>query len=646
MIPEIAHFALILAFVVAITQSVVPLVGAARNDVAMMDYGRISARLQGLLTTVAFFGLMLCFYRNDFSVMYVAEHSNSRLPTPYRLSGVWGGHEGSILLWLTVLGGWSAAVAQLGGNLPRSLLARVLAAMGWVSTGLTAFVLFTSNPFHRIFPAVPEGNDLNPLLQDPGMVMHPPMLYIGYVGFSVVFAFAVAALIERRFDAEWARWTRPWTLAAWCFLTLGIALGSYWAYYELGWGGWWFWDPVENASFMPWITGTALLHSLAVSDKRDELKVWTLLLAIVTFALSLLGTFLVRSGVLTSVHAFASDPRRGIFILLLLAFFTGISLLLFAQRAPQMARGVRFSLLSREAMLLLGNVILLVTCATVLLGTLYPLVLDALGLGKLSVGAPYFEAVFVPLMAPVVILAGIGSVARWQRNTVAELVRALRWEAVAAVAVAAVLPFFLGGWKPLVAVGVLLCSWVGLISLKRLAAIVRQRKQVSLSVVGMLLAHFGIAVFIFGVTAVKGYDRSAELRMAVGDHYTLGGYAFTLVGLHEAQGPNYVAMVGDVEVRRNGGLTLLHPEKRIYASQPMPMTEAAIDSGFTRDLYIALGEQLDGGAWGVRIQVKPFVNLIWIGCLIMALGGLVAALDRRFKSAQRRAAASMNSLAS
>jgi cytochrome c-type biogenesis protein CcmF len=630
LIAEVAHFALILAFCVAVSQALVPLLGVARGNGAWMAYGRIAAGLQAMLVAVSFFGLMWCFHRNDFSVLYVASHSNSALPTAYRLTAVWGGHEGSILLWLLVLGLWSAAVALFSRALPLTVVARVLAVMGAVAAGLMAFVLLTSNPFVRLLPPAPDGRDLNPLLQDPGMVVHPPLLYMGYVGFAVVFAFAVAALLEGRFDAAWARWTRPWTLAAWCFLTLGIAVGSYWAYYELGWGGWWFWDPVENASFLPWLVGTALLHSLAVSDRRGELKAWTLLLGILAFALSLLGTFMVRSGVLTSVHAFATDPKRGVFILALLAVVTATAMVLFAWRAPLLASGRRLTLLSREGLLLVGNVLLLVAAASVLLGTLYPLLLDALGLGKISVGPPYFEAVFAPLMVPVLLLAGIGAAARWQRLPLARLARGLRWPLLAALPVLG-LPALLGPWQPLAALGFFVAAWLMLACLGQVLGLVRQGRRPSLSTAGMLLAHGGLAVFLFGVTAVKSYESGEELRMAVGDSYTLAGHRFRLTALDEIRGPNYLSTRADIEVSRDDRVWHLHPEKRYYTVQQMPMTESAIDSSLARDLYVALGEPLDERTWAVRIQAKPFVVWIWLGCLVMALGGVTASLDRRYR---------------
>jgi cytochrome c-type biogenesis protein CcmF len=630
-IPEIAHFSLILALCVLLSQATLPLLGAARGRADWMGYGRTAAYLVAILVSIAFFGLMASFQRNDFSVMYVASHSNSALPLVYRLSGVWGGHEGSILLWVFVLSLWAAAVAGFGRRLPQAMHARVLAVMGAIGAGLTAFVLFTSNPFQRLLPAAFDGRDLNPLLQDPGMAIHPPLLYFGYVGFAVVFAFAIAALLEGRLDAAWARWTRPWTLAAWMFLTLGIAVGSYWAYYELGWGGWWFWDPVENASFMPWLVGTALLHSLAVADRRGELKAWTLLLGILAFALSLLGTFMVRSGVLTSVHAFASDPRRGIFILILLAVVTMTAMLLFAWRAPQLAGRRRLAPASREGLLLIGGALVAVAAATVLLGTLYPLLLDALGLNKISVGPPYFEKVFAPLMAPVLILAGVGAVARWQHQPFAALLRRLRWPALATLPAAFALAALMPSWSNLALIGFVLAAWLACASLDQLWRLISERRRPSWSTAGMLLAHFGLATFVFGVTAVKNFEAVAEVRMTTGDTAELAGYQFRLAGLMDVAGPNYSAVRADFEVSRDGRTWHLQPEKRVYRVQRMPMTESAIDSGPRRDIYLALGEMLDDSTWGVRLQVKPFIIWIWLGCLLMAAGGLLAAWDRRYR---------------
>ena len=631
MIPELAHFSLILSLCIALSQAVLPLLGVARGRADWMAYGRTAAYLFALLVATAFFGLMWSFYGNDFSVLYVASQSNSGLPLVYRLAAVWGGHEGSILLWLFVLGLWSAAVAAFGRRLPATLHARVLAVMGSIASGLAAFILLTSNPFLRLMPAALDGRDLNPLLQDPGMAIHPPLLYFGYVGFAVVFAFAVAALLEGRLDAAWARWTRPWTLAAWVFLTLGIAVGSYWAYYELGWGGWWFWDPVENASFMPWLVGTALLHTLAVADRRGELKAWTLLLGILAFALSLLGTFMVRSGVLTSVHAFATDPKRGIFILILLAVVTIAAMTLFAWRAPLLASRQRLALLSREGMLLIGSVLVAVAAATVLLGTLYPLLLDALGQAKVSVGPPYFEAVFAPLMMPVVVLAGVGALARWQRQPAARLGRQLGRLLGLAIPVALGMAAMMPGWSVAATFGFLLAAWLAAASLEQAWRLLRERRRPSWSTLGMLVAHFGLAAFVFGVTAVKNFETAAEVRMSAGDTTTLAGFGVRLVDLREIAGPNYTAVRADFEVSRGDRVWHLYPEKRVYRVQRMPMTESAIDSSARRDIYLALGEMLDDNTWGVRVQVKPFVVWIWWGCLLMALGGLLAAVDGRYR---------------
>ncbi len=646
MIPEIGQFALVLALCVAITQGVLPLAGAARGDVAWMAIARPAAHAQLAFVAIAFGCLTYAFVTNDFSVLYVASHSNSALPLGYRIAGVWGGHEGSLLLWVLMLTLWSVAVATFSQRLPDEFVARVLGVMGLVSVGFLSFMLFTSNPFDRLLPAAPDGRDLNPLLQDPGMVVHPPMLYMGYVGFSVSFAFAIAALLYGRLDAAWARWSRPWTTAAWTFLTLGIMLGSAWAYYELGWGGWWFWDPVENASFMPWLVGTALIHSLAVTEKRGAFKAWTVLLAILAFALSLLGTFLVRSGVLTSVHAFATDPKRGIFILGFLTLVIGGSLALFAWRAPRVAVGGAFSLVSREAALLTNNVLLVVAAGAVLLGTLYPLALDALGLGKISVGPPYFETVFVPLMAPALFLIGVGPIMRWKRMPVPELARRLRWAFAVSVASAIALPLIFGRFSALIALGFLLALWVVASCVVSLWRRLRQGdgaggrwgrlRAASRSYYAMLLAHFGIAVFVAGVTLVKGYEAETEVKMMPGDTVALAGYLFGFEGVREVQGPNYVAARATLRVSRNGNTVgRLYPEKRLYTVQQQQMTEAAINAGFTRDLYVSLGDPLPGGAWLVRVQHKPFIAWIWGACLLMALGGVLAASDRRYRVGSR-----------
>ena len=641
MVPELGNFALMLTLCIAVVQGALPLIGAARGNAAWMSVARPAAQGQFLFIAFAFACLTYAFVTNDFSVKYVAEHSNSRLPLEYRVAGVWGGHEGSLLLWTLMLGVWMCAVSVFSRTLPEEMVARVLGIMGLVSVGFLVFMLFASNPFDRLLPAAADGRDLNPLLQDPGMVFHPPMLYMGYVGFSVAFAFSMAALIDGRLDATWARWSRPWTTVAWMFLTLGIALGSYWAYYELGWGGWWFWDPVENASFMPWLVGTALIHSLAVTEKRGAFRIWTVFLAILAFSLSLLGTFLVRSGVLTSVHAFATDPKRGIFILTFLAVVVGSSLTLFAWRASKVGLGGRFAPVSRESMLLTNNALLLVATGAVLLGTLYPLVLDALGLGKISVGPPYFETVFVPLMAPALFLMGVGPLARWKQASVPELAVRLRWALVVSFAAAIVVPFALGGWSAMVGFGLLLAAWIvatSLISLKgQLAHVPAGRigarlAQLPRSYYGMLFAHIGVAVFVVGVTLVKGYEVETDVRMEVGDTSQLAGYTFRLVAINDVKGPNYTATRGTIEVMHAGSpVTILSPEKRLYTVQNMPMTEAAIDAGLTRHLYVALGEPINPKAWIVRLYYKPYIGWIWGGCLLMAFGGLLAAIDRRYR---------------
>ena len=637
MIPELGHFALVLALCVAVVQGVLPLVGAQTGRREWIVLARPAAQANFLLLLFSFCALGWSFYANDFSVAYVAEHSNSRLPTIYRLAAVWGGHEGSLLLWIFFLSIWTVAVAQLSRSLDESMVARVISVLGLVAVGLMAFVLLTSNPFNRMFPPAPDGRSLNPLLQDPGLVFHPPMLYMGYVGFSVAYAFAISSLISGQLDAAWARWSRPWTTVAWVFLTLGIALGSWWAYYELGWGGWWFWDPVENASFMPWLIGTALLHSLAVTEKRGAFKNWTVLLAIIAFSLSLLGTFLVRSGVLTSVHAFASDPRRGIFILILLAIVVGVSFFLYAWRAPQSTPGGSFNVVSRESLILVGNVFLVVSSASVLLGTIYPLVLDSLNAGKISVGPPYFNSVFVPIMIPVVFLLGLGPWANWKNADPGQLARRVWGIAAVAVVFAIVVPLLMGELTLLIALGIWLAFWVfgsGLVQIvRRLKSGMPQR-----SFWGMQLGHFGIGVFIVGVTMVGGYQEEKDVRMERGDVVTVGGYQFKLEGVTRVEGPNYEATRGTVVVSKDGVVkTTLYPEKRNYGEGTMPMTEAAIDASVTRDVYVSLGEPLEGGAWAVRAYYKPFVDWIWIGCLFMALGGVVAMSDKRYRLKRKQA---------
>jgi len=648
MIPELGHLALWLALGVSLVLGTMPMVGAARGRLDWTALARPSARVLFALVALSFVCLAASFAGNDFSVLYVASNSNRLLPLHYRITAVWGGHEGSILLWLLMLTFWTAAVAQFSRHLPDAMSARILAVMGWLSFGFLLFVLTTSNPFDRLFPAAAEGRDLNPLLQDPGMVIHPPMLYMGYVGLSVAFSFAVAALIGGNLDASWARWARPWTTAAWFFLTIGIALGSGWAYYELGWGGWWFWDPVENASFMPWLVATALIHSLAVTEKRGSFKSWTVLLAILAFSLSLLGTFLVRSGVLSSVHAFATDPKRGLFILAFLVIVIGASLALYAWRAPSVGLGARFSLVSRETMLLGNNVLLVVACGAVLLGTLYPLALDALNLGKISVGPPYFDTVFVPLLTPLVFLMGIGPLARWKEAELPDLAKRLKWAAGSAVVATIVAIWVHGGIGIVGALGLLMAFWivasVTTDLVERLqppagtrVALLQRARLIPRAMVGMMIAHLGVAAFILGVTLVKSGEVERDVKMEIGDTTEIGDYVFTFRGVREVPGPNYRAAQGTIEVSEGGrAVAALHPQKRIYTATQAAMTEADIDTGLTRDLYVSLGEPVANGAWIVRVYYKPFVDWIWGGCLIMGLGGVLAATDRRYRQRAKK----------
>ena len=650
MIPELGQVFLILALAIALVQGVLPLVGAQRGRADWMALARPAAYLQFGLVVLAFACLASAFVRNDFSVLYVASNSNTALPLAYRIAAVWGGHEGSLLLWMLMLCFWTVAVARFSRSLPTVFVARILAVLGLVSAGFLLFTLVTSNPFERLIPAAADGRDLNPLLQDPGMVLHPPMLYMGYVGFSVAYAFAIAALIGGNLDATWARWTRPWTAAAWIFLTFGIGLGSWWAYNELGWGGWWFWDPVENASFMPWLAGTALLHTLAVTEKRGSFKVWTVLLAIMAFSLSLLGTFLVRSGVLSSVHAFATDPRRGLFILVFLVLVIGASLVLYAWRAPSVGLGQRFGLLSKESMLLVNNMLLVVACGGVLLGTLYPLFLDAMGQGKISVGPPYFDTVFVLMMAPLLLLMGVGPLMRWKQDDAAVLARRLRWALVFAVAAALATGWAAGHIALATTGGLVLAYWITAAIVVDLVERLRPRhglggsiigraRMLPLAMIGMMVAHLGVAVFAFGVAMVKTYETERDVRMGPDTRTEIAGYSFRMLSIREVQGPNYVAAQGQIEVSRDGRLiALLQPEKRVYKVQSNPMTEAAVHSNPLRDLYVSMGEELPGGDWIVRVQYKPFIVWIWGGCLVMMLGGALAASDRRYRARQTRSA--------
>ncbi|GAB4213526.1 MAG: heme lyase CcmF/NrfE family subunit [Rhodoferax sp.] len=640
MIPELGHFSLILALLVALALGVLSVAGGQSGRADWMALAKPGAQALWVLTGLSFVCLAYAFYTNDFSVLYVVQHSNSQLPDIYRLAAVWGGHEGSLLLWLLMLTSWMMAVSLFSRQLPDIMVSRVLGVLALVAVGFLMFMLFTSNPFIRLAEAPADGRDLNPLLQDPGLVFHPPMLYMGYVGMSIPFAFSIAALLNGRLDAAWARWTRPWATAAWICLTIGIAMGSWWAYYELGWGGWWFWDPVENASFLPWLVGAALMHSLAVTEKRGLFRSWTIMLALIAFSLSLLGTFLVRSGVLTSVHAFASDPRRGVFILMFLAVVVGASLLLFAARAGKVRSTGGFTLLSRETFLLVNNVLLTTAAAAVLLGTIYPLVIDALNLGKLSVGPPYFNSVFAPIMTPVLLLMVVGSYARWKSDTLATLWSKLRGVAVVAVLLGCLAPFAAGTWSPLVALGLSLAFWIILASVQQIVQQLRNTAHVKLTPAafwGMHLAHVGLAITVIGITMVKGYETEKDVRMTIGDTVMVGGYTFKLTGIDHRRGPNYNADVGKVELSRDGKvLRNLYPEKRAYFSTTMPMTEAAIDSGLTRDVYVSMGEKIEGSspeAWAMRVYHKPFVPWIWMGCMFMALGGMVAALDKRYRKA-------------
>ena len=637
MIPELGHFALILTLCLSLALAVFPLVGAHQGRASWMAVARTAAAGQFVFVAFAFGCLVWAFVHNDFSVLYVATNSNSALPTPYRIAAVWGAHEGSLLLWVLILAGWTLAVATFSRNLPERMGSRVLGVLGLIMLGFLLFVLTTSNPFDRLIPAAMDGNDLNPLLQDPALVIHPPMLYMGYVGLSVAFAFAVAAMLEGKLDSDWARWTRPWTIVSWMFLTLGIALGSWWAYYELGWGGWWFWDPVENASFMPWLMATALIHSLAVTETRGLFKSWTLLLAIFGFSLSLLGTFLVRSGVLISVHAFASDPSRGLFILIYLAVVIGGALALFAFRAPKVTSRQGFRLLSRETFLLSNNILLVAATALILQGTLYPLFMDALELGKVSVGPPYFNSAFLVPIAPLLLLLGVGMHAAWIKQDGQSLFERLRGVAIVALAAGVLLPWAVfGSTSLLTVIGCALGLWVLLSSLIQPLARLREGKGLTRGLVGMSVAHIGVAVCVLGVTITSAYNIETDLGVQPGETVTVGGYDFTFQGMRRVEGPNYIADEADVRITRDGELVAeLKPQKREYRVQKSPMTEAGIDGRMSRDLFVALGDPLGGGAWSMRIQYKPLVRFIWIGAILMALGGALAASDRRYRVAVR-----------
>ena len=634
MLPELGLLALILALLLAVLLGTLPLLGAHRGNAAWMASARPLAYSQLAFIGIAYGILTHAFIVHDFSVAYVATNSNSLLPTIYQYTAVWGAHEGSLLLWVAILSLWIAAVALFSKALPQVVLARVLAVMGWISVGFLAFLIFTSNPFARLLPAAIEGNDMNPLLQDVGMISHPPLLYTGYVGFAVAFAFAIAALLDGKVDAQWVRWSRPWTNVAWAFLTIGIALGSFWAYYELGWGGWWFWDPVENASFMPWLVGLALLHSQAVTEKRGSFRSWTLLLAIAAFSLSLLGTFLVRSGVLTSVHAFASDPARGMFILTFLAIVIGGSLLLFAIRAPTEDKGQPFVAASRETLLLANNLLLTGAAAMILLGTLYPLLAEALNLGKISVGSPYFSLLFTLLMTPLVLLLPFGPLTRWQREAPATPLRMLApWALIAAVV--GVIAFFKwpnGSLKT--AAAFIAGTWLVLGTLRFIwQRFVHGKGRFTAEMIGMCLAHFGLAVFFFGVLMTESTSQEKDVAAKPGQSFEMRGYRFRFDGVERVQGPNYEADRGTVQVTRGDqAVATMHPEKRAYASGGSIMTEADIRGSLHNDLYVALGESLgDDGSWALRLYVKPFIRWIWLGALLMAIGGFAVVFDKRFR---------------
>ena len=645
MIPELGHFALILALGVALIQVFVPAYGVWKRDPRAMAVATSAAQTQALLIFFAFGCLTWSFINLDFSVAYVAENSNSELPMVYRVTAVWGAHEGSLLLWVTILSGWTLAVSIFNRRLPADVTATALAVLGTVSVGFLLFMLLTSNPFDRLFPVPADGKDLNPLLQDPGMVIHPPMLYMGYVGFSVAFAFSIAALVSGRLDSAWARWTRPWTTTAWLFMTLGITLGSWWAYHVLGWGGWWFWDPVENASFMPWLVGTALIHSLAVTEKRGLLKSWTVLLAILAFGLSLLGTFLVRSGVIVSVHAFASDPARGIFILGFLTTILGASFLLYAWRAPKLVSEGELTLFSREGLLLINNVFLVVASASVLLGTLYPLVVDALKLGKISVGPPYFNAVFIPLFAPLLLMVGVAATVPWKRAKLGEIVRHLRLPLFIALASAIAVPLFIHGRAPVAVIaGGFLGFWAIVTAVQEVWRRMRAKPTlragltgVPRGVWGMSLAHFGLGVWALGVTFVSSFSVEKDVRLSPGHSIDLSGYEFRFDGVEPRTGPNYDADYGTVTIAHGGEVVAtVHPEKRLFRATKQMMTEAAVDHSPFRDIYVALGEPLDAdgehtGDWALRLYYKPMMRLVWLGGVFMVFGGLLAASDRRYR---------------
>jgi cytochrome c-type biogenesis protein CcmF len=632
-IVELGHFALVLALLAALSQSFFGLVGPAKGQASWMAAVRPAVYAQFALTSVALAALVYAFVQNDFSVLYVASNSNSALPLLYRVSAVWGAHEGSLLLWAWILVGWALAVALLSRSLPVEFAARVLGVMGLISVGFLLFTLATSNPFERLWPAPPDGRDLNPLLQDPALAAHPPMLYAGYVGFAVAFSFACAAMIEGKLDQQWARWMRPWTTIAWAFLTVGIGLGSWWAYYELGWGGYWFWDPVENASFMPWLIGTALIHSLAVTEKRGLFKSWTLLLAILAFSLSLLGTFLVRSGVLVSVHSFAADPTRGLFILAFLVVIIGGALTLYAWRAPVLKSNAGFEFTSRESFLLFNNILLVVATAAVFAGTMAPLIADSLGLGTLSVGRQYFDPVFLLPTLPLIALAAVGSHSLWKKGRLRERRTGILVALVAAALLTGVLVLAVWeGTKVLTPIGFLVGGWLLFSALVDPIDRWRRRLSMTPAIIGMTIAHASLGFFVISVTAVESYTRERDIALAVGESGTVGEFKYELRSLEFVEGPNYDALRGEVAVSEGGEpISVLYPEKRNYWVQRQQMTEAGIDMQWSRDVFAALGEDLGAGRWSVRAQVRPLINYVWLAALLMAIGGVIAALDRRYR---------------
>ena len=636
MIPEIGHFALILALSLAVCQGVLPLIGAYRNDAAMMGVARPAALGQLVFIVISFACLTWSFLESDFSVLYVANHSQLALPSIYKISAVWGAHEGSLLLWVLLLAGWTVAVSRYSADLPDSFAARVIGVLGLLSVGFLLFTLLTSNPFERLIPAPLDGADLNPLLQDPGLAIHPPILYTGYVGFSVAFAFAIAAMLTGTLDQAWARWTRPWTTWAWLFLTVGIALGSWWAYYELGWGGWWFWDPVENASFMPWLAGTALIHSLAVTEKRGLFKSWTLLLSITAFSLSLLGTFLVRSGILISVHAFATDPGRGLFILGFLTVTIGGALALYAWRAPGLDSDAGFKAFSRETFLLLNNVLLVIAATLILAGTLAPLLVEVFEAGKISVGPPWFEIAFAIPMVPLVLLVGVGMHTAWRSQAFQPLFDQLKIPALIAIVAGILIPIVVYGRSGvLLTVGVIAGIWI------MLSAVIHPLRSwrrapgtpgMTRSVLGMSVAHFGVGMFVIGVTIVSAFTEEVDISVRRGESVSVAGYDFELRSLRNVEGPNYQAVEGEIDIHKDGEFVAqLRPQKRTYLVQQSPMTEAGIEASWNRDLFVALGDPLGNDAWSLRVQYKPMIRFIWMGAFVMALGGMLAASDRRYR---------------